>query len=311
MKGISVTRRPLSLLATTASLALVLAACGSAEDPLAEPAQDEADGEAIVVGSGNFAENVLLGELYAQALEGAGHDVDRTLNIGSREVLFGQVESCGLGVVPEYNQALLNYADPEHEVVGAEAVNEALGTALPDGTAFGTPSPAESNNALAVTAESAGDHGLETLADLAPVAQDMAMGGPPEFEDRWDGLVGLAEVYDVGFGQYTVLGDISGPITVSALNGGDVDVAMLQTASPVMAENDFVILDDPESVLGVNNVLPFYCEEGLPEDALEVLEDVGATLTTDDLQQMNYEYSVENADADQVSGDWLAENDFS
>lgn len=297
-------KRPLLALAATGGL--LLSACG-ASDPLSE----SSDGDAIVVGSANFAENVLLGELYAQALEDAGYEVDRTLNIGSREVLFGQVESCGLHVVPEYNQALLNFADPENEAVGAEEIDETLETALPEGTGFGTPSSAESNNALAVTAETAEEHDLENLSDLGPISGDLILGGPPEFETRWDGLVGLAEVYDIEFGNFSVLGDISGPITVSALNGGDVDVAMMQTASPAMAENDFVVLEDTESVLGVNQVTPYYCSDGLDDDALGVLEDVGSALSTEDLQQMNYEYSVENSDADVVVRDWLDGQDLS
>ncbi|MBM9462600.1 ABC transporter substrate-binding protein [Aeromicrobium sp. YIM 150415] len=297
-------KRP--LLALTAVSGLLLTACG-ASDPLSESSESGA----IVVGSANFAENVLLGELYAQGLEDAGFEVDRTSNIGSREVLFGQVESCGLHVVPEYNQALLNFADPENGAVGADEVNELLEDALPEGTGFGTPSPAESNNALAVTAETAEAHGLAELADLGPVSGELTMGGPPEFETRWDGLVGLAEVYDIEFAGFNVLGDISGPITVSALNGGNVDVAMMQTASPAMAENDFVILDDTESVLGVNQVTPYYCSDALDDDALAVLDDIGAALTTEDLQQMNYEYSVENSDADLVVRTWLDEQDLS
>lgn len=295
-------------IAALGASALLLAGCGSVEDPLADQGPEGGDDGAIVVGSANFAENVLLGELYAQVLEESGQQVQRTFNVGSREVLVGQVESCGLDVVPEYNQALLNFQDPENEAIGNDEVNAALDSVLPDSVATGAPSPAQSNNALAVTADTSATYGLESIADLAPVADELVMGGPPEFETRWDGLEGLEAVYDVTFGEYTVLGDISGPISVAALNGGDVDVAMMQTASPAMAENDFVVLEDDESVLGVNHVLPFYCEAGLPEDALAELEDLGAALSTEDLQQMNYLYSVEKMDADQVATDWLTEN---
>ena len=75
------------------ALALILGACGSSKDPLTDTA---GSGESIVVGSANFSENVLLGEVYAQALEAEGFKVTRKLNIGSREVLFSQIKSCGL-----------------------------------------------------------------------------------------------------------------------------------------------------------------------------------------------------------------------
>ena len=211
-------------------------------------------------------------------------------------------------MIPEYNQALLSYADPKAVAIGEEQVNAALKQALPATTGMLTPSPAEDNNAVAVSESTASKYKLNTLDDLASVSDQLVMGGPTEFQSRKDGLVGMKSEYGIEFKSYKVLGDNSGPITVSALKGGDVDVALFQTSSPSLAENDFKVLSDPKSILGVNNVTPFYCNKGLNTKAQAVIEKVSSTMTTDALTKMNYDFSVKKADSEQVAESWLKEN---
>ena len=296
-------RRP--LLATTAAAAVLALTAGCAgSDPFAGSSDAPADGAPIVVASANFPENVILGEIYAQTLENAGFVVERKLNIGAREVIYSQVESCALHLVPEYNQALLAFIDPQTTASGTEEVDAALAEALPDGLVSLPSAPAQDNNAIAVTRATADEHGLTSVEQLAGISDDWVFGGPTEWEKRADGFPAFERVYSASFAEYKPL-DYSGPITVSALNNGDVDAALLFSTAPEVELHDFVVLDDPHSAFGVNNVVPIVCERAVPEDARAAIETVNGQLTTESLLEMNAAYVNDKRDADDIAAEWL------
>lgn len=307
-------RSRLALVAPLVAASLVLAACGSSDE--GDPLQAGAGAEegTIVIGSQTFPESALLGEVYSQALEGAGYTVQRQANIGAREVLFGQVETCDINVTPEYNGALLAFVQAGEGGAGevtvpttTEEVDAALAEVLPDGLAVLDSSEAQDNNAVVVTRETAASQGLSALPDLAPVAGQFVFGGPPEFESRQDGIVGLSEQYGVDFQEYRVL-DYSGPITVTALRDGDIQAALLFSTSPEIDESGFVVLEDPEGVLGVNNIVPLVCEEAIDDGAREVLDQISAALTTKNLTAMNRAFVIDQRDVEDVASEWLADN---
>jgi len=293
---------------------LMLTACGGSGggNPLAAGA-GKAPGT-IVVGSQSFPESALLGEVYAQALEKAGYTVQRQPNIGAREVLYGQVKSCSIDVTPEYNSALLAYlqAGPggsgETTVPSTTAeVDAKLASALPASLEALQSAKAEDNNAVAVTRQTAAQHKLTALPDLAAVAGQFVFGGPPEFKSRQQGILGLSKMYGINFADYRVL-DYSGPITVTALQGGDIQAALLFSTSPQINESGFVVLKDPKNVLGVNNIVPLACKSGLPDGARAVLDRVSASLTTENLTAINKSYVIDKNDVGNVAGKWLADN---
>lgn len=128
--------------AALAALALAATACSSSGgDPLGGGASTSAagggtsaaaaPGGTVVVGSANFPENVLLGSIYARALRAKGVKVEEKFNIGSREVLYGQLQSGSLSVLPEYNGALLAYLGGKSADPTAAAVNAELTKTLP------------------------------------------------------------------------------------------------------------------------------------------------------------------------------------
>jgi len=285
------------------AVALLASAC-SGQDPL-QSGGGNASGDTIVVGSANFPGNVLIAEVYASALEEAGFKVERKLNIGAREVLYSQVENCTLSVVPEYNQALLAYIDPEFTARGTEEVDTALAAALPENLSVLDSSSAEDNNAIAVSADTAKKHNLKTIGDLAKVSSTMKFGGPTEWEARADGYPSIKAAYGVDFTEYKLL-DYSGPITISALEKGDVDAALLFSTVPQISSMNFVVLQDPENALGVNNVTPLVCDAKMPKEAQELLNRLSAKLTTADLVDMNVAFSLDFRDADEVAAEWVS-----
>lgn len=296
--------------AVLAVSALAVAGCSSgdeADDPLAAGGGDAG---AIVMGSANFPENVLLAEIYSQALEGDGAEVTRQFNIGSREIYFNQVASGAITMIPEYNGALLARVDPESTASTSDAVNAALSEALPEELSILTSAPGENKDALVVTEATAEQYDLTTIGDLAPVAGELALGGPPEFETRQQGVLGLREVYGVEFRQF-VSTDAGGPITIRALSDGTIQAANIFTTDPSLSTEPFVALEDPESVFGAQNVTPLVYRADLTDENVATIDSVSEKLTTDTLIELVGQVVTDGRDIDVVAGEWLEQNGLS
>ena len=155
----------------------------------------------LTVGSANFAESEITAELYAQALEASGASVDKKLQFGARETYIPAVESGELDIVPEFVGTLAFYLDPEAEVTSDldATVEVARGLAEARGITLLEPAPADSVNTFVVTRETAEEHDLEAVSDLADVDESLVLGGPPECPERRPCLLGLIEVYGLQF----------------------------------------------------------------------------------------------------------------
>jgi osmoprotectant transport system substrate-binding protein len=258
----------------------------------------------VVVGSANFPENVLLAEVYAQALEAKGVKVERKLNIGAREVIYKQISNGGLSVLPEYNGALLAYLDKTNEATSPSAVNAAIKSKLPDGLELLDSAKAEDKDSVNVTRATADKYSLKTIDDLKTVSKDLVLGGPPEFKTRRQGVVGLKDVYGVEFKEFRSL-DTAGPITVAALQKGDIQVANLFTTDPAIAVNGFVVLDDPKNLFSSQNVTPLIKKDAVNDTARSALNAISAKLDTPTLTQLMRKVAVDKQDPDKVAKDWL------
>src|SRR5882757_648301 len=104
----------LAVMATTAVTASsLLAGCGSSSDSNSDPLATAASGDTVVVGSNNFAESILLADIYGETLKAKGVKVSYKPNIGSRETTYGLLKNGSITVLPEFNGALLAYLDPK------------------------------------------------------------------------------------------------------------------------------------------------------------------------------------------------------
>ncbi|HEY0486652.1 MAG TPA: ABC transporter substrate-binding protein [Mycobacteriales bacterium] len=279
-----------------------LAACGGgSSNPLTDTGAQRGT---VVVGSANFPENVLLAEIYAQALESTGAKVERKFNIGAREVIFDQIKSGRLTVLPEYNGALLAYLDQKDPSTATEAVDAALREKLPASLEILTSSKAESKDTVTVTEATAKRYNLKSLADLPPVAGQLVLGGPAEFKTRKQGVVGLKSEYGIQFKSFKTL-DTGGPITVSALRKGDVQAANLFTTDPAIRENHFVVLQDPKNVFSAQNVTPLVYKSGVDAQGRAALDKVSAKLDTVTLAALLERVVVKREDSATVAKEWL------
>jgi osmoprotectant transport system substrate-binding protein len=267
--------------------------------------------DAVTVASFNFPESVLLAELYAQAMESAGFRVERELALGTRELVIPALAAGLVEFVPEYTGSGLDFlagageASADRDLTYGALVRhlEPLGLVALDA------SRAEDQNGFAVTAETAERFGLETLSDLASVAPQLTFGGPPECVDRPRCLPGLEDTYGITFDEVVEL-DSGGPLTVSALLQGTVDVALLFTTDGAIDRNGFVLLQDDRALQPVEHVTPVIRAETvarLGPGLEQVVNSVSDVLTTAELRSLNAEVSLGDPPAG-VAATWLAAN---
>ncbi len=306
-------KRMTALTGLAAALALALSSCGGgSDDPLSE--EDSGGGDEIVVGSANFSESALLAEIYAGALEADGMKVNTKLNIGSREAYIKGVQDGSIDVVPEYTGVLRDYfldvaGEKPGSAVEAKEVYSELEDAVPDGLVVGDYSEAEDKDALVVTSETAEEYDLTEIGDLSAVAGDLTLGAGPEFKTRQTGVPGLQDVYDVEFGTFTET-DSGGPLTLKALTQGRIDAGNLFTTNPQIPENDLVVLEDPESLFGSQNIVPLVREDVADDQVMETLNEVGEKLTTEALTDLVGQVDVDKEDPADVAEQWLSDNGF-
>ncbi|MGW6912631.1 ABC transporter substrate-binding protein [Kitasatospora sp. NPDC054939] len=303
-------RRALAL-TTLAALALGATACGSsADNPLGGAGSSAAGasgaasggGSTVVVGSANFPENVLLGSIYSQALKAKGVKVEEKFNIGSREVLYGQVQNGSLTVLPEYNGALLGYLDPKTTAATKAEVNAALAKALPASLGILDSAPAEDKDSLSVSKETADKHGLKTIADLAAKSGEFAIGGPPEFKSRREQQ--FKDVYGLTFKEWKPTGET----TANALKDGAIQVGNVFTTDPKIVQLKLVALEDPKNLFGAQNVTPLVNKAGVDAKATAALNAVSAKLDTAGLTALMKRVAVDKEDPSAVAKDWLKAN---
>jgi osmoprotectant transport system substrate-binding protein len=289
--------------------ALLLTACGANSDPLGE-ASAQPSGPAtsataeIVVGSADFTESKILAEIYAQALEAKGVQASTKLGIGSREIYIKALEDESISVMPEYTGNLLIYFDPNTTATTTEEVEAALPQALPSELKVLKSSPAVDQDVYVVTKDYSEQHGITSLEDLKKIASGATLGGPPELEKRGYGPPGLEKIYGAKFKAFKPYAKY--PPKISDLDSNKIQVATFFTTDAVLGEKDYVQLEDPQSMILPQNVIPLVRSDVADNPtAAAALNAVQAAMTTEDLMALNKKADSERQDPDQVAAEWL------
>jgi osmoprotectant transport system substrate-binding protein len=301
------TRTRLTAAAAVVAVLLPLSACGG--DPTSTTASS-GDSSTITVGSANFPENELLAEMYAQALEAEDVKVTRKFNIGARELYLKALEDGSIDLLPEYNGALLAALSPKGEVPQSvstpDEVYDALQKVLPKGTQTLPQSAAEDKDTLTVTEETASKYDLKTIEDLKPVAGQMSLAAGPEFDKRYQGIVGLEKVYGVTFKEFKAL-DAGGPLTKAALEKGDVQVANIFSTDSAIETENLVVLEDTKNLFLAQNILPLITKDKVNGTVEDALNKVSEALTTEDLTEYLAKVQVDKQDPATVAKEYLSD----
>ncbi|MGX6447637.1 glycine betaine ABC transporter substrate-binding protein [Patulibacter sp. S7RM1-6] len=304
-------RTPL-LLALLACVALVLSACGGDDgddtasttsgDGGASTAAGAPQGQAIeanaangkvtlTIGSKNFTEQKILGEVYAQALQAAGYEVKKELNLGDEQTALKAVKGGQVDAYPEYTgTALLSFFDVKTDDLPNDpqkAYEEAKADFAKDDLVALPPTPFTSSNEVAVTQATAKKYGLQKISDLSKVADQLTLYGSPECRQRLDCLLGLQQTYGLKFKKFTPV-DVSQRSTV--LSGGQADVSIVFTTDPQNARDKFVLLEDDKGIFPPYNstlVVRKSVAEKAGPDLQKTIEAVNAQLTNRNVQELN------------------------
>lgn len=262
--------------------------------------------ERVVVGSTNFAEQLILANMYAEVLEDRGVEVDKRLNLGSREIVYPALLAGEIDILPEYTGALLAHVSEGEEIPAREEdeVIRLLGELLPDELVMLEPASAQNKDTLVVRPETAEEYDLATFSDLGPVSGELVFGGPPEEKTRRVGLPGLKDLYGIEPREFRSL-DAGGPVTVGALENGSIDVARMFTTQGIIEARGWVVLDDDKELSPAQNLVPVVRREVLSDTIRDALDAISARLTTEELQRLNREVGVEKRDPDEVAREWV------
>jgi osmoprotectant transport system substrate-binding protein len=266
----------------------------------------------ITVGSKNFTEQKVLGEIYAQALKAAGYTVDTELNLGDEKTALKALEGGQIDAYPEYTGTALGSffnvksdqipKDPQQAFEDAKA-----GFAEKDLTAY-DPTPFTSSNEVAVTSETAEELGLQKISDLSDKAGDLTLYGSPECRQREDCLLGLERVYGLKFKKFT---PVAIDLRHDVLKKGQADVSIVFTTDPQIKRDGEVLLEDDKgmfppynSTLVVRNDLVDKAGEDLPAAIAKATEG----LTDEVMQELNARVDLDKKTPQAVAAEYLQES---
>ncbi|MBD0354032.1 MAG: glycine/betaine ABC transporter substrate-binding protein, partial [Rubrobacteraceae bacterium] len=237
--------------ALLAALALIaLAACGNVGE--GGGSEGGGGGSKITIGSKNFTEQYILGELYAQALAANGFNVEKKLDLGSAAIADKALQNGQIDLYPEYTgTSLVEIFKQEEQPDTPEATYQRAKELYADRDPADTMlTPAQFNNTygIFVRKEVAEESNLQTLADLAEVSPELTFVSFSEFQNRSDGYPNMQKNYPgLDFGEVKIVNSIGGPIYEGVLQGeGDVGVGF--TTDGQLASEELAVMEDPKSI---------------------------------------------------------------
>jgi osmoprotectant transport system substrate-binding protein len=238
--------------------------------------------------------------------------VERQFNLGTRDVVNPALKSGAIDLLAEYTGSLLTYEGGQPTPDSAATYAALQAAIADDGLVAFAYSPAQDKNGLVVTANTAQTLGLSAVSDLAAHNGTLVLGGPPECPDRPLCLIGYRDVYGLEFEDFVPL-DAGGALTVAALEGEEIDVALLFTSDGVIAAKGFVLLEDDMNLQPAENIVPVAHSgivDAYGEGLTNLLDSVNAAITTAELSELNKRYNIDAEDAELLAREWLTEHGF-
>jgi glycine betaine/choline ABC-type transport system substrate-binding protein/ABC-type proline/glycine betaine transport system permease subunit len=323
--------RPFAASLLACAALFTLAACGDDDDGgssgssstttesrgYAEGAIQPVDGAGstpeMTIGSKNFTEQFILGEIYAQALQAAGYKVKKQLNLGSEQIAYKALKGGKIDAYPEYTGTMLtSFYKVETDAVPKdpqEAYEQARDEAAKDDVTALPQTPFTDSNGFAMTKERADELGVVNLSDLADKAGELTLAGPPECRQRTDCKLGLEQVYGLKFKTFTPI-DLAKRHEV--LTGGQADVSLVFTTDGQIKTENLTLLGDDKSLFPPYNVSFLVRNETLEAHPgmEDVIEQVQEGLTTEVMQELNSRVDLDKEKPADVAAEYLSESGY-
>ncbi|WP_324274592.1 ABC transporter substrate-binding protein [Blastococcus brunescens] len=272
------------------------------------PSTPAAPAGTIRFASYDFQENQILVEVYAEAARRAGLPVSVQHGIGTREVVAPALQQGVVDVVVDYLGTATMFARPAFPDLPEtpEGMHAVLSRTLGGrGVLVLDAARAEDQNGFVVTTAFAAEHDVGRISELAPLAPQLAFGGPPECPDRPLCLPGLEEVYGLEFAE--VLAMPTRAATVEALLAGHIQVGLLETTDARLALAPVMLLVDDRGLQPRENVVPMVrraVADRFGPQLTDALDQVSALLTTGDLVQLNRAVELEGLSPEEAARRW-------
>jgi osmoprotectant transport system substrate-binding protein len=268
-------------------------------------------GTTITVGSKNFTEQKVLGEIFAQGLAAAGYKVKKQLNLGDEKIQLKALQAKEINAAPEYTGTALGSffgvksneipKDPQKAYQDAKAGYAKLGlTAYP-------PTPFTSSNEVGVTQKTADKLGLKKISDLEGKAQKLTLYGSPECRQRNDCLLGLEQVYGLKFKKFV---PVAIDLRHEVLSKGQADVSIVFTTDPQIKRNNEVLLEDDKGMFPPYNSTFVVRDEVAKKagaDLPKVVAEVQKGLTAPVMQELNARVDLDKKTPKEVAREYLSE----
>jgi osmoprotectant transport system substrate-binding protein len=291
-------RLPAELALLLLSLALVTTTCGDDEEDRAGSVQPQGEELKLTLGTKDFTEAFIVGELYRQALLAKSIKVTLRKDIGPTEVIDEQLQRGAIDAYPEYLGVAVTVAARRDDAGSTAEETYALAKQFyaGRGQAISEPTAFENVDAIATTQFFAQRRGLATIGDLRALPR-FRLGGRPEFEERRQGLAGMREVYGLDNAEFEEI-----PIgkQYRALDRKEIDAANVFTTDGQLASGSYKVLEDTERLFGFQHVALVIDEDKLQElggsKFMRTINDLNGRLTTSAMIQMNRDVEVDGQD---------------
>ena len=314
---------PLVLLLAVLALvaALALGACGDDDDDDSSSGGDQQQQQssdqpgkgkpAVTLGTKDFTEEFVLGELYKQALEAKGYKVNLKKNIGSTEIIDKALTSSQIDGYPEYLGVSVAVVAGKDIVPKSDQETYDLAKDFYEGRGqvISQQTPFFDVDAIATTKEFADKNGLKTVADLKKL-DSFTVGARPEFKDRFQGLKGMQSEYGLTNAKFKQL---ALGIQYQALDSGDVDSANVFSTDAQLASGKYTVLEDPKGVFGYQHVAMVMNKDkndALGPEFFATIDGVSKLLTNDAMISMNKAVALDKQDEAEVAKKFLEANNL-
>jgi glycine betaine/choline ABC-type transport system substrate-binding protein len=268
----------------------------------------------VTIGSKNFTEEFILGNIYAQALRAAGYKVKTQLNLGSEQIALKALKGGQIDAYPEYTGTALtsffNAKTTDIPTDPQQAYQQAKADFAKEGLTALAPTPFTDSNALAVTQATASKLGIKTISDLKDKAGQMTLSGSPECRQRQDCLLGLEKVYGLKFKKFTV---VDPSLRHEVLQKGQADASFVFTTDGQIKADKEVVLEDDKNIFPPYNVTLVVRDQTLQKagpDFAKTVELVQKGMTTPVMQELNSRVDLDKEKPAKVAHQYLTESGY-
>jgi glycine betaine/choline ABC-type transport system substrate-binding protein len=268
-------------------------------------------GKTITVGSKNFTEEFILGNIYAQALKAAGYNVKTQFNLGSEQIANRALKQGQVDAYPEYTSTALTsffhvkIADTPKNA--AKAYAQARSNYAKEGLTALPPTPFNDAQAVGMTKKEANSLGVKTISDMKPKEKSIVFAGTPECKQRVDCLLGLQQVYGLKFKKFT-------PVDIAerykAADTGQAQLIEVFTTDGQLATGKYVVLTDDKHIFPPYNatfVIRNAALKKLGPDVRKVIVQVQKGMTTRVMQELNSRVDIDKQEPKDVAAQYLKE----